>query len=106
MEDIRFKPTSNYIVFDIIERTDKKSVIIPLDKRRMPQDRVELIAVALGPEVKEIKIGDNILPDTSQSSLAKMIKIGEKEFGMIRESLILGVYQKDYQFVGTEETKN
>lgn len=104
---LKFKPLSNYVVCDIIEKQTGK--IIALDKKRLPRDRVEFIVLAVSedkntngePMVKNIKVGDNIIPDTTQG-LGTVLNIGKKEVMVIRETQILGILQPGYDEVEDE----
>lgn len=106
--DIKFKPLSNFIVLEVIDKFSGKIFI--LNKKDLPRDRIEFVVLAVSEEkdnqgnpfVRNVKVGDKIIPDVNQS-LGTVIKIGKKEVIIIRESQVIGVLLDGYETVGIEE---
>lgn len=102
MSELKFKPLSNYVVIEAREKLGGK---VWVDKKNLPRDRVDFIVLAVSDEkdlngnpfVKNIKVGDNIIPDTSVNAL--VLNIGKREVIVMRETNIIGILEPDYEQV-------
>ena len=107
--DIKFRPLFNYIVIEVIEKNTSSPIIL-INKKNLPRDRMEFVVIAVSedkdnegrPLVKNVKVGDKIVPDVNQS-LGTVIMIGKKEVLIMRESQIIGILQDGYEHVGESE---
>lgn len=107
MIDLHFKPLSNYIVLEVREKTDGNR-IITINKDKLPRNRVRFIVIAVSEErdnegrpfVKNVKVGDEILPDTSNFGM--IVDIGKKEVLIVRETQIIGILESGYEDVKEE----
>ena len=65
-----FKPLSNYIVIDVVQRTNSTIIIPETAKKQLSVDEADCIVVAISeekekdgtPMVKNIKVGDKCYP--------------------------------------------
>lgn len=98
MEDLKFKPLSNFIILDVKARKEKRrgNIIIPETVERVILDSQviaiseEKIHTATGyePFVKNVKVGDWVLFDVN---MGQTIDIGDKQYFIVRETDLFGI---------------
>ena len=101
--NIKFKPLSNFVVVDAIERKPAGGLVLP-DGVRNPSF-VSIIVVATSdekdekgnPMVKNVKVGDKVSLNPHQ---IEYITIYGKEYGICREGQIHGI------MTGTDEDED
>jgi len=97
---MNFKPVSNYIVVELIIREGKTKggIVIPetvgkrfLDKAivRVVSEDVDLNGAKM---IRNVKVGDSI---AFPAYAGQMISIEEKEYALMRESEIFGIYSPE-----------
>lgn len=86
---MKIQPASDYIFFSVEEKKEDKGGIILSDvsPARQPIGLVE----AVGPEVKNIKVGDKII---FNAFIVKDIEVSGKKFQILREKDIYGCLKK------------
>jgi len=107
--DIKFKPLSNYIVIEVKDKLENSPIVL-VNKKNLPRERLEFVVIAVSEEkdkdgnplVKNVKVGDKIVPDVNQA-LGTVIKIGKKEVLIMRETQVIGILQDGYENVGETE---
>jgi chaperonin GroES len=87
---MKLKPLKDRVVVSYSEEPEKTSggLYVPDTAKEKPQEgKVE----AVGPEVKELKVGNVVLFDRYSGS---KVKVGDKEHLVIKEEDILAVVEK------------
>ena len=98
--DIKFKPLSNYIVFEAKDR-DKGAII--LNDEQLPLSRIEFIVLAVSEEtdtegrplVKKVKVGDKIMPDAIYMERGQRIWVEERNTALYGRPKFAEFYKKD-----------
>mgnify|MGYP000241769415 CR=1 FL=1 len=87
---MKFKPLKDRVFVSYTEEVEKTAggLYVPETAREKPQQgKVE----AVGPEVKEVKVGDTVLFDKYSGS---KVKVNDKEHLIIKEEDILGIVEE------------
>jgi chaperonin GroES len=71
------------------ETTTGSGIII--EGARGVGDNARATVLAVGPEVKDVKVGDVVLLDWTKASA---VKIGDVQRAMIKEEFIIGVFEE------------
>ncbi len=94
---MNFKPVSNYIVVELVirEGRTKGGIIIPETVGKKYLDRAIVRAISEDvditgqPMIRNVKVGDSI---AFPAHSGEMIVIEEKDYALMRESEIYGIY--------------
>jgi chaperonin GroES len=90
MKDIlMLKPIKNNILLELIQKekvTSSGIVLASADPTEVNRGKV----LAVGPDVEDVKVGDEVLPNWNA---AKKSKFEEQEFYVIDEEHIVGVFE-------------
>ena len=97
-----FKPLSNYIIIEVVPRGDSK--IVTPETVKVPLDKSDCIVVAISeekekdgtPMIRNIKVGDNVVLSINVMHTGQTLMIGKKEYVCVRETEVLGIFDKDY----------
>ena len=71
------------------KRENKTESGIILEGTRGTAETAKATVLAIGPDVKEVKVGDVVLIDWAKAS---PVKIGDVQRAMIKEEFIIGVF--------------
>ncbi|VEU82244.1 GroES family chaperonin [Acholeplasma hippikon] len=83
------KPLNEYVVlsFEKVESKTESGIILSTSEKDKPSIGN---VVALGPKVKDIKVGDKVVYQTYSGT---KVKFDEKEYLIIKEENILAIYE-------------
>ena len=83
-------PIKDRILVAENKRDSKTESGIILDGTRGTGETAKATVLAIGPDVKEVKVGDVVLLDWAKAS---PIKIGDVQRAMIKEESVIAVYE-------------
>jgi chaperonin GroES len=82
-------PMNDRVLVAENKRENKTESGIILEGTRGTAETAKATVLAIGPDVKEVKVGDVILIDWAKAS---PVKIGDVQRAMIKEEFIIGVF--------------
>ncbi len=82
-------PMNDRVLVAENKKENKTESGIILEGARGVGDTAKATVLAIGPDVKEVKVGDVILIDWAKAS---PVKIGDVQRAMIKEEFIIGVF--------------
>jgi chaperonin GroES len=83
-------PMNDRVLVAENKKENKTESGIILEGARGVGDTAKATVLAIGPEVKDVKVGDVILIDWSKAS---PVKLGDVQRAMIKEEFIIGVFE-------------
>ncbi len=87
---MEIRPMNDRVLVAENKKENKTESGIILDGARGVGDTARATVLAVGPDVKEVKVGEVILIDWSKAS---PVKIGDVQRAMIKEEFIIAVYE-------------
>ncbi len=82
-------PMNDRVLVAENKRENKTESGIILEGTRGTAETAKATVLAIGPDVKEVKVGDVVLIDWSKAS---PVKVGDVQRAMIKEEFIIGVF--------------
>jgi chaperonin GroES len=82
-------PMNDRVLVAENKRENKTESGIILEGTRGTAETAKATVLAIGPDVKEVKVGDVVLIDWAKAS---PVKIGDVQRAMIKEEFIIGVF--------------
>lgn len=87
---MEIRPMNDRVLIAENKRDKKTESGIILEGTRGTGDIAQATVLAIGPDVKEVKVGDVIIPEWAKSS---PVKIGDVQRAMIKEEHIIAVVE-------------
>jgi co-chaperonin GroES (HSP10) len=99
MNAFPFKPLSNYIVIEVVQKSKGNIVIPETVKKQLTADEADCIVVAVSeekekdgtPMVRNVKVGDSVILDNMVMHTGQAIMIQKKEYVIVRETSLIGI---------------
>jgi chaperonin GroES len=82
-------PMNDRVLVAENKRENKTESGIILEGTRGTAETAKATVLAIGPDVKEVKVGDVVLIDWAKAS---PVKVGDVQRAMIKEEFIIGVF--------------
>jgi chaperonin GroES len=87
---MEIRPMNDRVLVAENKRENKTDSGIILEGTRGTGENAKATVLAVGPDVKEVKVGDVIILDWSKAS---PVKVGDAQRAMIKEEFIIAVYE-------------
>jgi chaperonin GroES len=88
---MEIRPMNDRILVAENKRDNKTESGIILEGTRGTGEAARATVLAIGPEVKDVKVGDVVLIDWSKASA---VKVGDVQRAMIKEEFVIGVFEE------------
>lgn len=90
---VNYKPLfTNILVEEIVSKTTKSGVIKPAGAKEEIEDLNRLVVVAIGDEVKYVRVGDIVSINVFGFQTATPVKVNDKMYRVFTENLVIGIY--------------